>query len=396
MGATEWLDVPVGINADRWVTRRNCRTVLAVGHTVTSCERLLEAVELLESDWRVQVVWTQAPDAFGNGVADFLRSTGGVVLPWEQARRQSFDLALACAYGSLHQVHAPVVVMPHGAGYAKGRTVSGTMRPYGLDGQRLLHNGKPVAQLVVLSHDQQLHVLREQCPEAVDVAEVIGDLCYDRLVASVPSRDAYREALGVKPEQELVVVASTWGAGSLFGMHLDLLPRLLSELPSDRFQVAVLVHPAVWFGHGPRQVRAWLSDCVGAGLLLFPPDLDWRAVLVAADHVLGDHGSTATYAAAIGKPVLLVESPPQLAVADNAPQARLAGLAPRLQLDQPMLDQLRDGARAATAIAEAVSSLPTHAAGNLRRAFYRLLGLTQSGAHRAPAPVPVPHDWCRS
>lgn len=395
MSSSEWLDVPVGLNADRWITRRNCRTVLAVGHTVTSCERLLEAVELIESDRRVQVVWTQAPDAFGNGVADFLRATGGVVLPWEQARRERFDLGLACAYGSLHQVHAPVAVMPHGAGYAKGRTVSGTMRPYGLDGQRLLHNGRPVAQLIVLSHDQQLDVLREQCPEAVDVAEVIGDLCYDRLVASLPSRDAYREALGVRPEQELVVVASTWGAASLFGAHVDLLPRLLDELPQDRFRVAVLVHPAVWFGHGPRQVRAWLSDCLDAGVLLLPPDLDWRAVLVAADYALGDHGSTATYAAAIGTPVLLVESPPQLAVASIAPQARLAELAPRLQLDRPILDQLRNGARARAAVADVVSARPARAAGNLRRALYRLLRLTEPGAHRALAPVPVPHGWHR-
>ncbi|USX54574.1 hypothetical protein [Lentzea sp. HUAS12] len=395
MGATEWLDVPVGINAARRVTRQDCRTVLAVGHTVTSCERLLEAVELLESDWRVQVVWTQAPDAFSNGVSDFLRAAGGVVLPWEQARRQSFDLALACAYGSLNQLHAPVVVMPHGAGYAKGKVVSGTTRPYGLDSQRLLHNGNPVARLVVLSHEKQLDVLREQCPEAVGVAEVIGDLCYDRLVASIPCRDSYREALGVTPEQELVVVASTWGATSLFGMHLELLPRLLTELTPDRFRTAVLVHPAVWFGHGPRQVRAWLSDCVDAGLLVFPPDLDWRAVLVAADHVLGDHGSTATYAAAIGKPVLLVDSPPHLAVADTAPQSVLAGLAPRLRLDQPMPAQLRAGARAAAAVAPAVSSRPALAAGNLRRAFYRLLGLSQPGSHRALAPVPVPHDWRR-
>ena len=138
----EWLDVPVGRNAHQWVTRHGLRTVLTVVHTVTSGERVLEAVELLETDPRVQVIFTQAPDVFGNGVADLLRSTGGVVLPWKQVIREEFDLALAAAYGSLHQLHGPVAVMAHGAGYAKAhRSTTGELRPYGLDGQRLLHNG---------------------------------------------------------------------------------------------------------------------------------------------------------------------------------------------------------------------------------------------------------------
>ncbi|GHH48016.1 hypothetical protein [Lentzea cavernae] len=397
MGASEWLDVPVGIDAHRWVTRRDCRTVLAVVHTVTSGERVLEAVELLENDHRVQVVFTRAPDVFGNGVEDLLRATGGVVLPWEQAVREEFDLALAASFGSLHQVHAPVVVMPHGAGYAKGhRSATGRLHPYGLDSQRLLHNGRPTARVVVLSHENQLDVLREQCPEALGVAEVIGDLCYDRLVASLPARAAYREALGVAPEQELVVVTSTWGTGSLFGMHLDLVARLLDELPADRFQLAALAHPGVWFSHGPRQVRAWLADCVDAGLRLFTPELDWRAALVAADHVVGDHGSTTAYAAAIGKPVLLVESPARLAIAGNAPQARLRELAPTLRTDLPLAGQLTGRFDITGELAGTVTSRPGRAAGSLRQSCYRLLGLTEPGAHRALTAVPVPQNWCRS
>ncbi|HUQ58624.1 hypothetical protein [Lentzea sp.] len=387
----------MGIDAHQWVTRRGCRTVLAVAHTVTSCERVLEAVELLENDHRVQVVFTQAPDVFGNGVEDLLRAVGGVVLPWEQATRERFDLALAAAFGSLHRVHAPVVVMPHGAGYAKGhRSATGELRPYGLDTQRLLHNGKPTVSMVVLSHDNQLDLLREQCPEAVDVAEVIGDLCYDRLVASLPARAAYREALDVAPEQELVVVTSTWGAGSLFGTHLDLVPRLLDELPADRFQLAALAHPGVWFGHGPRQVKAWLADCVDAGLRLFAPELDWRAALVAADHVIGDLGSTTAYAAAIGKSVLLVETPLLSAIAGNAPHARLRDLAPRLRTDLPLAEQLTGRFDIAGEVAPIVTSRPGRAAGNLRQSCYRLLGLAEPGAHRALAAVSVPQNWCRS
>src|SRR5882757_7715319 len=176
MSAAEWVSVPVGIDASRWVTRSGCRDVLAVVHTVTSGQRLLEAVATIETDRRVQVVFTQGPDAFSNGVDEFLRTIGGVVMPWQQAIREHFDLAIAAAYGGLRELHAPIAVMPHGAGY--GKTHEGGS--YGLDAQRLTYNGRVLMDAVALSHDSQLEVLRRQCPEAVDRAVVVGDICYDR------------------------------------------------------------------------------------------------------------------------------------------------------------------------------------------------------------------------
>ncbi|MFC7740294.1 hypothetical protein ACFQXA_03960 [Nocardiopsis composta] len=38
---------------------------------------------------------------------------------------------------------------------------------------------------------------------------------------------------------------------------------------------------------------------------LIPPEQGWQAALVAADAVIGDHGSVTYYAAALGRPVLL-------------------------------------------------------------------------------------------
>src|SRR5690606_12386964 len=50
---------------------------------------------------------------------------------------------------------------------------------------------------------------------------------------------------------------------------------------------------------------AWLADCLRRGLSLVPPEADWRAVLAAADWVIGDHGSVTAYATVTGAPVLL-------------------------------------------------------------------------------------------
>lgn len=391
MTNTEWLRVPVGIDAPRWVTRARCRHVLAVVHTVTSGQRLLEAVELIESDPRVQVLFCQAPDTFSAGVGDFLRSTGALVVPWEQATRERFDLALAASYGSLHMVHAPVLLMPHGAGYGKSVTAAGPPQVYGLDAQRLLHNGEVLASALVLSHDSQRDVLRRQCPEALDVAVVAGDPCYDRMVASLPSRAEYREALGVGDGERLLVVTSTWGLDSLFARFEDLLPRLLDELRG--YRVAAMLHPAAWYAHGERQVRAWLAEARDAGLVVVPPDVDWRTAVIAADAVVADHGSVGVYAAAIGTPVVLTDPPVTAVVGDGSAQDVLRRLAPRLTFDRPVAEQVDFAAGRAAALAghvrDRLTSYPGRAGIELRRAVYRLLGLSAPGRHRALTPVPA-------
>ena len=390
MSAAEWVSVPVGIDASRWVTRSGCRDVLAVVHTVTSGQRLLEAVATIETDRRVQVVFTQGPDAFSNGVDEFLRTIGGVVMPWQQAIREHFDLAIAAAYGGLRELHAPIAVMPHGAGY--GKTHEGGS--YGLDAQRLTYNGRVLMDAVALSHDSQLEVLRRQCPEAVDRAVVVGDICYDRLAASVPSRDAYRAALGMAPGQELVVVASTWGRDSLFARDGDLLPHLHANLPPDRYRLAALMHPGVWFGHGRRQLRAWLADSREAGLMLAPPEADWRSVVVAADYLVGDHGSVPVYAASIGCPVLLTDQSLRAVHSAGSAQEVLSATAVRLTAEKPLAPQL-DAARQrapemAAKVTDRVTSRPGTAVAALQEQLYRLLGMAAPGRHRAVEAVPAP------
>ena len=396
----QWLSVPVGIDAQRWVTRGDCRTVLVVVHTLASAHRLMDALELIETDPRVQVVFTQAPDIFHSGVAEFLRAIEGAVLPWQQACRESFDLGLAAAYGGLHQVHAPMVVLPHGAGHGKlSQPLDSSDRVrsdvYGLDSQRLIRDGRLLVSALVLAHDRDLAVLRRQCPPAMRVALVAGDPCFDRLQASLPFRPAYQAALGVPDDGELVVVSSTWGRQSLFSRNHDLIPQLLDELTPVATRVAALVHPAVWFGHGPRQIRAWLADCLDAGLLLIGPEVDWRAVIVAADYVVGDHGSVPVYAAAIGRPVLQTQLPAPSPTAPESAQALLRRQAPQLVPGRQLAVQLRRARLSqptsfADAIARRLTSHPGEAGNHLRRTLYRLLELPEPGRHRGALPVPVP------
>lgn len=80
---------------------------------------------------------------------------------------------------------------------------------------------------------------------------------------------------------------------------------MLAALPYDEFRVAAIVHPNVWSEHGSWQIRDLLAPALDAGLMLVLHIHAWRSALVAADVVVGDHGSVTLYGAALGKPVLL-------------------------------------------------------------------------------------------
>lgn len=392
----EWLSAPIGMDAHRWISRAGCRVVLAVAHTMVSCQRVLDVIDLVESDHRAQVVFTVAPDVFNRGVEDYLRKLGALVVPWAQAVREKFDLAVAASYGGLSEIHAPLVVTAHGAGFGKTARPPGHGGPlaapptiYGLDARQLLRSGRVLPSALVLAHESDREILRRQCPEALPVAVVTGDICLDRLVRSRPGRADYRRALGVGDAQRLVVVSSTWGRDGIFGAARDLLPRLMTGLPAERFRVAALLHPGVWV-HGRRQVRAWLSDCAAAGLILLDPADDWRVLIAAADHVIGDHGSVTAYAAAVGLPTLRLEAWSSRCVPGSA-QEMVGRQAGRLRLDDPLVPQF-EAARPldAAAIAGRLTSYPGEAGERLRRVLYRLLALDQPGKHRRTDPVPVP------
>lgn len=402
MADVEWVRGPFGLAAAEGQTCISERTVLVAVHTVTAGTRLADVVPLLEGDRRVQVVFTWPPwSLVSGGVARYLDRLGGVVLPWQQAIQARFDLALAASYGLLHQVHAPVMTLPHGVGYNKypprrhGHGPAAPREVAGLERAELIHRGRVIPSAIVVSTRRHLRRLRELCPEAAPVAVVGGDPCYDRLAASLPLRGTYRRALGIGGHK-LVAVSSTWGPGSLAQGCPDLLPRLIAELPAGTYRVAAILHPNAWYWHGPRQVRAWHADCIRRGLILVPPEEGWRAIVAAADLVIGDHGSVTYYAAAAGIPVLLGAFPAEHVV-PGSPVADLGATAPRLRQGERFAPQLEQAAaawprHAAAALRREVTDAPGQAARIVRSVMYRLMNLPEphSGPDTRPVPVPEP------
>ncbi|WP_181442588.1 hypothetical protein [Streptomyces tateyamensis] len=389
------LLVPVGDEAHRWATRGRCACVLLVVHNVTSATRLLDVVPLFRDDLRVQLLATcTGSSPFQSGVAELLAEVGVPVLPWSQVPSVPVALAVSASLGGeLHAIAGKLAVLSHGVGYNKtlaapdtGHRTPDTGPPvFGLAPEWLLHDGRPVAEAMVLSHPEQLDRLRAACPPAAPTAVLGGDPCFDRILAARQHRDRYRRALGMRPGQRLVLLNSTWNPNSLFGdgggedLLPDLLPRLTEQLAVDEYRLAAVLHPNIWHGHGSGQVRLWLDRARRSGLTLVDPLHDWRQALIAADVVVGDFGSVTYYAAALGTPVLLGAAPLSALGADS-PVAAFVRRAPRLDPlapPGPQLDRVLAGHRPLPEPAELTSSAPGKAAELLRALFYRLIGLPE-------------------
>lgn len=377
-----FLRVPVGKDAHRWSTFPGERTLVVATRTLTSAIRALEVLPaLLRADPRVTVVFTHDPtSAFSDGALDLLHDSGCRVMRWSQLPHITPDLILSASENiDVPEGDCPVLVLPHGVGFQKyvPDSRSSASRLSGVVPDALLDAGRA---WLALSHPEQERQLLSAHPKSAGRTLVVGDPCLDELVASATRRGGYRRALGVADHQRLVLLSSTWGPTSLIGRSPGLPARLLADLPWDTYRVALVLHPNVWAAHGSWHVRVLQAEALDAGLLLMPPVHDWRPALVAADAVIGDHGSVTMYGAALGTPLALAaygkDAVPGTAGAD------LARLAPRFDPEGGALRQIEDILRVHAGEPERYAPVtarafdgPGTALARLRTALYDLLRL---------------------
>ncbi|MFF8732052.1 hypothetical protein ACF073_37120 [Streptomyces sp. NPDC015171] len=218
------------------------------------------------------------------------------------------------------------------------------------------------------------------------------------MLAARPYRERFRRALGVRPGQRLVVLNSTWNPEGFFGngggkdVLPSLLPRLTAELPADEYRLAAILHPNIWYGHGPGQIRAWLDRARRSGLTLIDPVHAWRQALMAADVVLGDFGAVSYYAAALGLPVMLAAAAPDR-LDPVAPLASFVRDAPRLDPNDLLREQIERVLTRHRPLAEPAgftTSAPGASAALLREHFYKLMDLPEPEAPALLEPLPLP------
>ncbi|MGW5679904.1 translation initiation factor 2, partial [Streptomyces sp. NPDC003860] len=372
------------------------RSVLIAVRSAGALHRLLDVLPAFDGDSRVVTRFTLVPGSrFDVEALSALERAGARTLPWEDALRGEHDLILAASpKGEVRRLSGPRALLPHGAGFNKAVADDGSAGlPSGLDPHYLLADGSPWAALHALAHEEQVSRLAHGSPVAARRAAVVGDPTLDRLLASLPRREDFRDALETG-SRKLVVLTSTWGPESLISRRPELPAELGELLPCDAFQFALVLHPNVHSDTGRFDLSRQLAPALAAGLVLARPYEEWAALLVAADAVVTDHGSTALYAAAIGRPVVAAYDGGHELIPDS-PMARLLAASPRLTTTS-RLPGVLTAARAVDTreIAADAFAHQGQALARLRHHLYQLIGLAPpTGPVRArplPRPATVP------
>jgi hypothetical protein len=369
------------------------RSVLVAVRSAVALYRLLDVLPVFAGDPRVHRHFTLVPGSeFDVDALAAVDAAGARTLPWDAARRRSFDLVLtASPKGALQLLRGERVLLPHGAGFGKTVPSEGSAAfASGLD-PAYLDTGDGALALYALAHPGQVADLAARSPALADRARVTGDPTLERLLAARPLRDRYRAALGTGGRR-LVVLTSTWGPESLLRRRPELARDLLAHLPCDEYQVALVVHPNERSRMGRYELRQHLAPALDAGLVLPGPYEEWAAVLVAADAAVCDHGSTALYFAAAGGDRPLVgayDGGGELL--PGSPVATLLEQVPHLRRPSDLRQALaayRPGAAAAAA--RAAFAEQGRALSHLQRELYALLGLAPPPGPVEARPLPVP------
>ncbi|MEX3209430.1 translation initiation factor 2 [Streptomyces acidiscabies] len=278
--------------------------VLFAARSAVALYRLLDVVPVFAGDSRITRCFTLVPGSdFGVDALAVVDALGGRTVPWEQARKEVYELVVtASPKGELGQLSGTHVLLPHGAGFSKTIREEGSAdSASGLDPAYL--SRAPIA-LHAMAHPGQVTRLASADPHAARRAGVVGDPTLERLLASRPLRDRYRAALGTG-SRTLLALTSTWGKESLLARHPDLPAELAAQLPYDEYQLALIVHPNEHSRLSTYDLTERLSPALDAGMILAAPREKWASTLIAADALVTDHGSTALYFASLGdRPVL--------------------------------------------------------------------------------------------
>ncbi|MEW2548796.1 translation initiation factor 2 [Streptomyces sp. NPDC047002] len=392
-------------------------TVLYAVRSATTLNRLLDVVPAFAGDPRVTPVFTIVPGSdFGADALDTLDGAGAHVVPWAEAVRRGASLVLAASpNGPLHEVDAPLVLLPHGAGYNKrlpedGEGPADVSGPAsGLHPRQLVRGRTPLATVHALAHPEQAGRLAAHVPpSAAERAVVVGDPTYDRMRESVPLRERYRAALGTG-SRRLVVLVSTWGPESLLAREPGLAAQLTEGLPHDEYQVGLVLHPNEHSRLGGFTLRQHLAPALAAGLVTARPHQEWAALLVAADCVVTDHSSTALYFAALppapgGRRLLLGCYEGGTELIGGTPMDGLLSAVPALRpgarrtAAEQVTAVFADGAAYPDGVAATAAGAfaePGSALRRLREHCYALLGLDPPEGPVRAEPWPLPTTKAR-
>lgn len=269
----------------------------------------------------------------------------------------------------------PVLRIPHGIGGKLWNGEDYQYSPHLLEDDR----GRLRYTCMFESSEARKRAAVARDPRLEEVIEVVGSLCLDRLRMRVAAKS---EGLRTRTagDRPRVLVCSSWGPESLLprcgGTLRDEILRL-----SARFDFLVRPHPHLLDpARSGQDWRAALEQWRERGIGISWQGEDMTEALSGSDIVVGDDLTTMSlYAAAIGKPLVLMRSR-STALPPDSFAARLTAVLPACSSPQELAGVLpglmeRWPPAGLDAIVGELDSCPWESEARVRAVTYRLLRL---------------------
>lgn len=299
----------------------------SVAHTVVSTETVVRPYELLRDDPRLDFAITIAPDRFNTGCHEVIDSLGIPLIDFDDATSQPWDLVLVGTHGGAHLFDRAeaVVFVPHGVG--AGKTAIGVDFTYG--SPFVLRDGEPIYTTMLEGSEVVRDRALDMTPELADTVAVVGELETDGFLELLARRDECRAALGVHPDETLLLISATWGEHGLLARYGGELLASAGDLPA-RYKVALRAHPHNWTSTGePRPALAEALAKADPRVMVIGHEDTWMTAYAAADLAVFDFGSLALRFA-LGPRPMIATPVAEGVVTEGSSMATLRSLVPLL------------------------------------------------------------------
>jgi hypothetical protein len=143
-------------------------------------------------------------------------------------------------------------------------------------------------------------------PALSGVLVVTGSLIVDELQAAIATREQVRADLGLRPDERVVHVISTWGAASLAATMGDALLEACTAL-GGAYRFLFSLHPRFdKFGGVRRKREEILREWASRGFETDPDNSRWKDFVVVSDIAIADNSSLALYHHVFSRPIVFV------------------------------------------------------------------------------------------
>lgn len=224
-----------------------------------------------------------------------------------QALCTPWDLIIFADHNNTRWFHPDIPKIKYGHGLTSGKSYGpGGSWAYGQSA--LDSSGEPLYKVMFVESVYYQDAALCENPALKSNLAVVGSLMADKLLTLNKDRVAIRQELGLKDEDKVLIIISTWGPKSLiqrFGMHLlDQLP----EIGKD-YKIYFIIHPlndSLSFADKNALWERLESYARASVAMRVDPTQPWFPYLVAADIMLTDHTSLSLYYALLEKPLFFV------------------------------------------------------------------------------------------